>query len=74
LEQFILGMLMVQTFFPLIDGITSVILSGLEAIKGYFGMKIAEYNHRIRKLSSEESDVKNSIGFSYNNQEEEEDE
>ena len=65
---------MVQALFPLIDGITAVILSGLEALKGYFGMKIAEYNNRIRKISLQEPDIKNPIGFQYNDQEEEEDE
>ena len=64
-------MLMVQALFPLIDGITSTILSGLEALKGYFGMKIAKYNHQIKKISLEEPDIKNPIGFQYNDQEEE---
>lgn len=67
-------MLMVQALFPLIDGITAVILSGLEALKGYFGMKIAEYNNRIRKISLQEPDMKNPIGFQYSDQEEEENE
>ena len=62
-------MLMVQAFFPLIDGVTGVILSGLEAIKGYFAMKITEYNNRIRKINTE-SDASNSIGFRYEDQEE----
>lgn len=63
MEYFILGILMVQVFFPLIDGVTAVILSGLEALKGYFGIKIAEYNNRIRKISLQEPDIKNPIGF-----------
>ena len=63
MEYFILGILMVQVFFPLIDGVTAVILSGLEALKGYFGIKIAEYNNRIRKISLQEPDTKNPIGF-----------
>lgn len=63
-------MIVVQAFFPLIDGIVAVILSGLEALKGYFGLKITEYNTKIRKLSIQE-DKKNLIGFSY--QEEEKD-
>lgn len=64
MEYFILGMIVVQAFFPLIDGIVAVILSGLEALKGYFGLKITEYNTKIRKLSIQE-DKKNLIGFSY---------
>ena len=37
---FILGMLMVQAFFPLIDGVTAVLLAGLEALKGYFNTDV----------------------------------
>jgi hypothetical protein len=55
-------MLMVQAFFPLIDGVTAALLTGLEALKGYFGIKVAEYNMRIRKISDEES-KKRPIGF-----------
>lgn len=67
---FILGMLMVQAFFPLIDGVTAVLLAGLEALKGYFGIKVAEYNMRIRKISDDEP-KKKPIGFAM---EEEDDE
>lgn len=59
---FILGMLMVQAFLPLIDGVTAVLLAGLEALKGYFGIKVAEYNMRIRKISDDEP-KKRPIGF-----------
>jgi hypothetical protein len=55
-------MLMVQAFFPLIDGVTAVLLAGLEALKGYFGIKVAEYNMRIRKISDDEL-KKRPIGF-----------
>ena len=48
MEYFILGMIMVQVLFPLMDGITAVILSALEALKGYFCMKVSEYNIKIR--------------------------
>ena len=59
---FILGMLMVQAFLPLIDGVTAVLLAGLEALKGYFGIKVAEYNMRIRKISDDEP-RKRPMGF-----------
>ena len=62
---------MVQALFPLIDGITAVILSGLEALKGYFGMKIAEYNNNIRKITLDDPSPKRPIGFYCDNQEEE---
>lgn len=56
---------MVQAFFPLIDGITAVILAALEALKGYFGIKVAEYNSQIRKITLEDEDdkPKRRIGF-----------
>ena len=71
MEYFILGMLMVQALFPLIDGVTAVLLTGLEAIKGYLGMKVAEYNNNIRKIALDDQENKKQVGFRY---EEEEDE
>lgn len=57
---------MVQVIFPLMDGITAVILSGLEALKGYFGMKVSEYNMKIRKMTLQD-DVPEMrpIGFTF---------
>lgn len=57
---------MVQVIFPLMDGITAVILSGLEALKGYFGMKVSEYNIKIRKMTLQD-DVPEMrpIGFTF---------
>jgi hypothetical protein len=65
LEYFILGMIMVQVLFPLMDGITAVLLAGLEALKGYFGLKVAEYNVRMRKIAMCEDDepTMRPIGF-----------
>lgn len=69
---FILGMLTVQAFFPLLDGITSFLLTLLEVGKGYFGVKVAEYNARLKKISyaSEESSSVRQIGFTFENEEE----
>ena len=74
MEYFILGMLMVQALFPIIDGLTAVILAGLEALKGYFGMKVAEYNTRIRQIADKEIPPMRPIGFSYEDQEDNENE
>lgn len=62
---------MVQVIFPLMDGITAVILSGLEALKGYFGMKISEYNIKIRKMTLQD-DVPEMrpIGFTFEEEDE----
>jgi hypothetical protein len=54
---------MVQALFPLIDGLTGLILTGIEVLKGYFGMKVAEYNARIQQISDEEDLNKRPIGF-----------
>jgi hypothetical protein len=53
------------------DGITAVILSGLEALKGYFGMKVSEYNIKIRKMTLQ-NDVPEMrpIGFTFEEEDE----
>jgi hypothetical protein len=53
------------------DGITAVILSGLEALKGYFGMKVSEYNMKIRKMTLQD-DVPEMrpIGFTFEEEDE----
>lgn len=58
-------MLVIQMGFPILDGITSLILTMLEAAKGYFSMKITEYNIKMKKSREEEGSVKNPIGFVY---------
>jgi hypothetical protein len=64
LEYFILGMLMVQTFFPLIESITAILLTALEALKGYFGIKVAKYNSQIRQITTIEEEPNTPlIGF-----------
>ena len=62
---------MVQVLFPLMDGVTAVILSGLEALKGYFGMKVSEYNMKIRKMTLQD-DVPEMrpIGFTFEEEDE----
>lgn len=71
LLYFILGILLVQIGFPLLDGLTSLLLSMLEAAKGYFSLKVAEYNTRMRALCEEEK-PKNLIGFTYEEDSDEE--
>ena len=64
MEYFILGMLIVQVGFPLLDGVLGVLLTGLEALKGYFGLKVALINARIRKIAeSEDEPPRRRIGF-----------
>lgn len=59
---FILGMVSVQFLFPICESITAVILTALEALKGYFGTKVAKYN-RIIHGDDEESPKKRPMGF-----------
>ena len=63
MEYFILGMIMVQVLFPLMEGFTALVLSGFEALKGFFGLQVAKYNIRIHRLQDEEPVKKKPIGF-----------
>lgn len=62
---------MVQMFFPLIDGLTALLLSGLEALKGYFSLKVTEYNARMRKIVEEDEPTMNPIGFTLKEEDDE---
>ena len=75
MEYFILGMLTVQFIFPLLEGITNVILAGLEVLRGRFGLKVTSYSVKMRELTTEENDAPTrQIGFTYDQEEEEDDE
>ena len=65
LVNFVLGILFVEIGIPLLEGITGLLLTILEAAKGYFNIKITEYNQRIKKICNPEV-KQNAIGFSYN--------
>lgn len=47
------------------DGITSLLLTMLEAAKGYFGLKVAQYGAKIQTIRDEEEPTKKPIGFAY---------
>ena len=66
-------MLMVQVGFPLLDGIASLLLTMLEAAKGYFSNLVAQYNTRIKDTIMPEPTMR-TIGFKYDEGEEPEDE
>ena len=68
---FILGIFTIQFLFPIFEGITAVILTGLEALKGYFGTKVARYN---RLINRDDEPKKRPIGFIQPTEEDEEDE
>lgn len=74
MEYFILAILLIQVILPVLDGLTSLLLTIIETAKGYFGVKVAKYNNRIRDIQMGENiPTVNSIGFSYETKEEEDD-
>ena len=51
-----------MTIAPILDSATQVVLTGLEAIKGKWTVKITEYNCQIQKIGDEPSSAR-VIGF-----------
>ena len=63
---------MVQIGFPILDALTGLFLTMLEAAKGYFSIKVTEYNNKIRKLTCEEDKSTGKIDFTYEEEENDE--
>lgn len=78
LRYLILGILLVSLILPLIDGLTGLLLTMIEAAKGYFTVKITEYNCRLKKIAYSDDDdekpIKKLIGFAREEDEEDYDE
>ena len=53
MKKFIAGIIFATTIVPILDSMASVIITGLEAVKGKWSIKIAEYNYKIQKLGDE---------------------
>ena len=53
LKKFIAGMIFATAIAPILDSAAAVIMTGLEAIKGKWTVKITEYNYQIQKLGDE---------------------
>lgn len=66
-------MLFVNSIFPLLDGLTSLALTWIEAVKAKLSIKIATYNMQIKQVANQE-EVKHSIGFVVEDEPEEEEE
>lgn len=62
LKKFIAGIVFATTIAPILDSAAAVIMTGLEAIKGKWSVKIAEYNYQIQKLGDEPTSSR-VIGF-----------
>ena len=56
LGYILLGILLVSCFLPLIDALTGLILTMIEVAKGYFSVKVTEYNYRLKKIAYAEDD------------------
>lgn len=62
LKKFIAGIIFATTIAPILDSTASVIMTGLELIKGKWSVKIAEYNYQIQKMGEEPTNT-HAIGF-----------
>lgn len=73
LQYFILGIVFVLLVSPIVEGLCTLILAGMEVIKGYWTLKITKINVQIRKMSLEEDEEipHNPIGFVWPTKEEE---
>ena len=73
----LLGILLVSFVLPMIDALTGLLLTMIEVAKGYFSVKVTEYNYRLKRMAyeAEEEDVppQRLIGFAREDQEEPED-
>jgi hypothetical protein len=73
LVYFLLGILLVSFILPLLDGLTGLFLTMIEVAKGYFTVKVTEYNCRLKKLAYEDDEPpKRLIGFAREDTEEDE--
>ena len=70
--KFILVIIFVQAGLPLLESITSLLMTMLEAAKGYFSAIVANYNSQMR-ASLEPKSTTRTIGFECPEDEEEED-
>lgn len=62
LKKFIAGMIFATAIAPILDSAATVIMTGLEAIKGKWTVKITEYNYQIQKIGEETTET-HVIGF-----------
>ena len=62
MKKFIAGMIFATAIAPILDSAAAVIMTGLEAIKGKWTVKITEYNYQIQKLGDEPTSTR-AIGF-----------
>lgn len=73
LSYFILGVIFVLLISPIIESFCSLILTGMELVKGNWTLKITKINSQIRKIDLEypNEPPQNKIGFEIPIEEEE---
>ena len=62
-QYFILGILFVTVFMPILEQITQIILTLLELVKGKLMIPITKINNTINKMGEEEIPKSHPIGF-----------
>lgn len=71
---FLVGILFVEIFLPLIESVTAIILTALECIKGRLSLVVAKYNSKLATIEIEaNSPPQPQIGFVLDTMEEDED-
>ena len=55
-------MIFATAIAPILDSAAAVVMTGLEAIKGKWTVKITEYNYQISKMSDEPTSTR-IVGF-----------
>jgi len=63
-------MIFATAIAPIVDSAAAVIMTGLEAIKGKWSVKITEYNYQIQKMGNEPTESR-VIGFALPTEEDE---
>ena len=72
MKFFLMGIIFGCVISPILDGLTSLVLSFVEMVKSYINVKIVSNGHKMG-ANNEECTSTNAIGFVYNGEVEEED-
>ena len=63
MTNFLLGILFILMIVPIIENLTSLLLTAIEVAKGYLSIKVTQYNLKLQKMSTEEATNCQTIGF-----------
>ena len=71
----LLGIVLVDAVIPLLDGLVTLLLTIIEAAKGYFSVKIGRYNATLTKIQNQTTPTESNtkvLGFAIPEEDEEE--